>query len=156
LALGTLSRIAGEGGPRRASDGVGEGLAHPVDPDRLGDVLDLLLAQIVEGQRQLVADLVARGAGEADRPGLGERFQPGGDVDPVAEQVAAVDNHIADMDADAELHRLVGGAGGILCRDRRLDRDRTRRRIDRTGEVGDDAVAGGVEDAPAMLADQPV
>jgi hypothetical protein len=33
---------------------------HPVNPDRLRDVLDLLIAQIVETQRQLVADVVAR------------------------------------------------------------------------------------------------
>src|SRR5262249_49679925 len=30
-ALGPLSRIAGEGGPRRVSGGVGEGRAHPED-----------------------------------------------------------------------------------------------------------------------------
>ena len=60
------------------------------------------------------------------------------------------------MDADAELHRLGRAALRVVPRHRRLDRDRTRRRIDRTGEIGDDAVAGGVEDAPAMLGDQPV
>src|SRR5947207_5023094 len=38
LAFGTLSRIAGEGGPRRACDGVGEGCAHAVDPHRPCDV----------------------------------------------------------------------------------------------------------------------
>ena len=45
---------------------------------------------------------------------------------------------------------------GILCRDRRLHRDRALHGIDRAGEVGDDAVAGGVEDAATMRRDQPV
>ena len=48
MALGTLSRIAGEGGPRRVSGGVGEGGAHAIDVPRPRDVLDLLLAQILE------------------------------------------------------------------------------------------------------------
>ena len=35
-----------------AAGGVaGVSVLHPVDPDRLGDVLDLLLAQIVEAER---------------------------------------------------------------------------------------------------------
>ena len=127
---------------------------HPVHPDRLRDVLDLLIAQIVEGQRQLVADLVVRRGRDADRTGLGEGFQPGGDVDPVAEQVVAVDHDVADMHADAELHRFVGGTPGILCGDRGLHRDRALHGIDRAGEVGDDAVAGGVEDAAPVRRDQ--
>jgi len=35
---------------------------HPVHPDRLRDVLDLLIAEIVETQRKLVADVIARGS----------------------------------------------------------------------------------------------
>ena len=58
------------------------------------------------------------------------------------------------MHADAELHRLVAGAACILCRYRSLYRDRTLHGIDRAGEVGDDAVAGGVEDAAPMRRDQ--
>jgi hypothetical protein len=55
LALGTLSRSAGEGGPRRVSVGVGEGCANPEDPHRAGNIFDLLLAQILKDKGQPVA-----------------------------------------------------------------------------------------------------
>ena len=77
-----------------------------VRPDRLGDVFDLLFAEIREYDRQLVANLVAHYRRDTDCTGLGECFQPGGDVDPLAEQVSTVDHNVADMDADAEAHRL--------------------------------------------------
>src|SRR5205823_1600013 len=48
--LGILSRNAGEGGPRRASDGVGEDSADAVNTDRPGDVFQRLIAQVFEGE----------------------------------------------------------------------------------------------------------
>jgi hypothetical protein len=130
--------------------------SHPVDPYRVRDILDLLFAQIVEGQRQLVADVVPRSSRDADRARLGEGFQPGRDIDPIAEQVLAVDHDIADMHADAELHRFVGGMSRILCGDRSLCRDGALEGIDRAGEIGDDAIASGIEDAAPVRRDQPV
>src|SRR5205814_6159239 len=65
------------GGPRSDS----------VDPHRPCDVLDLLLAEILEGEVELVAHLLVRRAAEADAAGLRQRFEPCGDVDPVAEDV---------------------------------------------------------------------
>jgi len=58
------------------------------------------------------------------------------------------------MDADAELHRLLGSAARILCGYRRLHRDGTLHGVDDTGEIGDDAVPGGVEDAAPVRRDQ--
>src|SRR5439155_5766173 len=83
-------------------------------------------------------------------------LQPGGDVDPVTEQVLAINHDIADMDANAELHRLVDGSCRVLRGDRALYRDRALHGIDRAGEVGDDAVAGGVEDPAPMRLDQTI
>ena len=57
------------------------------------------------------------------------------------------------MHADAELHRLAPHAR-VLHRDRRLHCDGTLHGVDRAGEVGDDAVAGGVEDAAPVRRDQ--
>ena len=87
-------------------------------------------------------------------PGSARLFQPSRNIDPVAEQVLAIDHDIADMHADAELHGLVGGSARILYRG--LHRDRALHGVDRAGEVGDDAVAGGVEDAAPVRRDQPV
>jgi hypothetical protein len=127
---------------------------HPIHPDRLCDVLDLLIAQIVEPQRQLVAEVIPRDGRDADRPRLSEGFKASSDVDPVAEQILAVDHDIADMHTNAELHRLVGGTAGVFGSERCLHRDGTSDGIDRAGEVGDDAVTSGVEDAAPVRRDQ--
>ena len=100
--------------------------------------------------------MVARRGRDADRARLGETFHAGGNVDPVAEQVRAIDDNIANMDADAEPHQLVTGVARVLLRDCRLHRDGALDGINRAGEVGDDAVTGGVEDAAAVRRDQPV
>src|SRR5580765_3593872 len=59
-----------------------------VDPDRLGDVLELGLAEI--GSRQIVPPphLPKRLLGETDAARLANTFEPSGDVDAVAHQVA--------------------------------------------------------------------
>ena len=75
----------------------------PEDPDRPGDVLDVLLAQILEGDVEPVADLVAHRRRDADAARLGQRLEPRGDIDAVAEDVAVLDDHVAEIDADAEL-----------------------------------------------------
>jgi hypothetical protein len=47
--------------------------------------------------------VVAHRPGNADPAGLGERFQACRDIDAVAEDVAFLDNDVAEVDADAEL-----------------------------------------------------
>src|SRR6516165_4864411 len=59
------------------------------DPHRLGDVLDPLLAERRESDRQPGSDLVAYSTREANPAGLGQRLQPSGDVDPVAKEIRA-------------------------------------------------------------------
>ena len=112
--------------------------------------------EIVKRNRQLVADLVAHDCRDTDRAGLGEPLQAGGDVDPLAEEVVAVDHNIADMHADAEAHRLVASTAGIFRCDSSLRRDRAREGINGAGEIGDNAIAGGVKNPAAVGCDQPV
>ena len=49
-----------------------------------GDVLDLLFAHIVEHDIELALDIAADPAGDADSARLGERFEPCGNIHPVA------------------------------------------------------------------------
>jgi len=49
----------------------GDSFAKPVNAHRPGDVLDLLLAQILEGEIQLVALLIAHDTADTDPAGLG-------------------------------------------------------------------------------------
>ena len=62
-----------------------------------------------EGERQLVPDLVIRGAGDAQTTRLAERFEARRNVHAVAEDVIAVDDDVADVDADPKNDPLVFG-----------------------------------------------
>jgi hypothetical protein len=70
--------------------------------DRLGDVLDVLLTQILKNQFDLVLDLLINLAGDADAARLGSTFQARCYVDPVAIEVVALDDEVADVDANTE------------------------------------------------------
>jgi hypothetical protein len=91
------------------------------------DILDLLLTQIIEFDRKLVADLVVDSARDAKPARLTKRLQPRGDVHAVAENVARVDDDVTDIDANAKRkpllfwHRLVAGRVPALHRDRARD-----------------------------------
>ena len=63
---------------------------NAVDADRPRDVLDLLLAGILEGEVELVAHLVAHDPADADPAGLRQGFEPGRDIDADAELDAAL------------------------------------------------------------------
>src|SRR6516164_9606823 len=67
---------------------------HPVDPHRAGDVFDLPLAQVLEDEGQPVANLVMDRVGDEHPAGIGQGFDPCGDIDAVAVKVVALDDHI--------------------------------------------------------------
>src|SRR5262249_10999705 len=74
----------------------------------------------------------------------------------VAEQVLPFDDHISEMNADAEPHLLAGRAILVFFFDRVLDRDGALDGIDRAGKIGNDTVASRIEDAAAMGSDQSI
>jgi hypothetical protein len=88
-----------------------------------------LVALVAKQQIELVADMIAYrlGHGNAARPG--DALQPRGNVDPVAEQIVIADDHVAEVDADAQLDpavvRDVLVAGSHAALDRRGTFDRT-------------------------------
>ncbi len=100
--LGQLELVA----PRRwhRLDRGGGARPHPVSQDRFADVLERLLAEKFEGDRQLVADRSPHRIGHADAAGFGQAFEAVGDVDVVAEDLVAIDDDLAEVDADAKLH----------------------------------------------------
>ena len=87
-------------------------------------------------------------------PGSASAFEPRGDVDAVAEDVVAVDDHVAEIDADAELDALA------LCRMPALRSampcwTSTAQRTASTTLANSDQqpVAGGLDDAALVLGD---
>ena len=93
--------------------------------------------------------------GETDRARLGDAFQPRGDIDAVAHQVAvALLDHVAEMDADAELDAAVRPARRRCARPWRSGpRSRSARRRRRCG-TRRGAVARALDDAPVMHGDR--
>ena len=64
-----------------------------------GNVLDLLLAQIVKHKGQSIANVVVNRI-EEHPAGVGQGFDPRSDVDAVPIEVVAFNDHIAEVDAD--------------------------------------------------------
>jgi hypothetical protein len=82
-------------------------------------------------------------------------LEAGGDVDAVAVEAVAVDQDVADVDADAELHPPPRRPRPVQLRQRPLDPDRGPRRADRALEVGHEAVARDPERAAAEIGHDP-
>ena len=83
-------------------------------------------------------------------------LQAGGDVDAVAEDVVALDDDVADVDADAEGNAPILGYLGGAVSHRRLHLDRAAHSIDHARELQQQAVAGGLDDAAAVAGDRRV
>ena len=100
-----IDGLSGNGERRRLRVGIE---SQPIDADRLGDVLELLLTGVFERGVDLAFDLPVGVLGHRHAARLGDRFDPRRDVDAVAEQVAFVGDHVADVDADPECDAPVG------------------------------------------------
>src|SRR5271166_309493 len=59
-----------------------------IDPDRLGDVLQLGWAEIGHGEIKPPLDLPIGVLGQTNRAGLGDALQARGDIDAVAHEIA--------------------------------------------------------------------
>ena len=97
--------------------------------------------------------MVADGARDADAARRRQSLQPRRDVDPVAINVAAVGDHVAEIDADAKAQAALLGEIQIAVGHRALNFGRTAHRVDDAGEFRQHAVAGGLDDPAVMLAD---
>ena len=133
--------------------GGGAGRPDAIDPHLPGDVLQFLLADILEGEVEAAGGVLLDPRRDADAAGLGEAFEPGGDIDPVAEDVAVLDDDVALVDADAELEALFRRGRGVAFGHRALPLGGAAQRVDDAGELDEEPVAGGFDDAPLMLGD---
>ena len=86
--------------------------------------------------------------------GLRNTFQPRSDIDAVAHQVAvAFLDHIAKMDADAELDAALGWQARVALDHPVLHLDGTAHRVHHTAELDEDAIAGAFYDVPIVHRD---
>ena len=126
-----------------------------IDPDRLGDVLELGRAEIADREIEPPLDLPIGVLGETDRAGLGDALQPRGDIDAVAHQIAVgLLDDVAQMNADAELDASLGRQAGVALDHAVLHLDRAAHRVDHAAKLDEAAVAGALDDAPMMRGDR--
>jgi hypothetical protein len=119
--------------------------------NRLRDVFDTLLPDVFQGIREPVADMVAHRARDADPAGFRYRLQPCRDVDAVAVNVVVIRNDISEIDPDTEGYVLVLGYRRIAVDHSALHLDGAAHRIDDARKFHQHAVAGSLNDPPAML-----
>jgi hypothetical protein len=131
----------------------GGGIADPIDAHRPGNVFDLLLAEILKGKGQAVAHLIMNGIGDEHPAGICQGFDPCRDVDAVAIEIVAVNDHVAEIDADAQLNAVVRRDAAVPVGHRLLHLDRATHRIDGAGKLHQQAVASGLDDAAMVLGD---
>src|SRR5262245_36973548 len=130
--------------------------AEAENANRPGNVLDGLLAEISEGERQLIPDLIVSRAGDAQAAWLAQRLQPGSDIDAVAENVITIDDDVANVDADAEDDASILRYRGVAARHGTLDGERAADRIDHAPELDKHAIARRFDDTAAMPCDRGV
>ena len=97
--------------------------------------------------------MVVHGIGDEHSARIGEGLDPGGDVDAVAIEVVALDDHVAEIDTDTQLDTVVPPGTGIALGHRLLHLNSTAHRIDDAGKFHQQAVAGGIDDAALVLGD---
>jgi hypothetical protein len=120
---------------------------------RTGNVLDRLCAKILKGETELVRDLVANDPADADRARIGHHLESGRDVDAIAENVVAIDDDVADVDADPEIDSLLRRRACIALGHATLHVDCTAHSIDHAGKLQQKAIPGGLDDATTVLSD---
>ena len=137
----TASAWTARRGPSRAS-------LDCVDPDRPRDVLERLLAQIGEIRVDFARVCSYAAAEISTSPGPAYPFQPRGDVDPVAQNVVALYQDVAEIDAYA-IHDALGlGCLGGALDHQLLDGDSAFDGSDNRRKFQQQAVAGCLDDRP--------
>ncbi len=113
-----------------------------------------LLAEIGKLGRDFAAHLAKSVFRDADAAGFGDALEPCGDIDAVAEDIVPLDQYVAAMDADAPFHAAFGGYARIALRRQLLQCQGALHGADHRAELDQHAVAGGLDDPPAMMGDE--
>jgi hypothetical protein len=90
---------------------------------------------------------------ETNTPPASASASTRGDVDAVAIEIVALDDHVAQIDADAQFDAVVRRDTRVPLGHRLLHRDRAAHRVDDARKFHKHAVAGGLDDAALVLGD---
>ena len=128
----------------------------PIHADRPGDIFEILLTQIRKGEVEPPGRILLNPRRHANPARIGQGLQAGGDVDPIAKDVALLDDDVTLMDADAKLDLAIRRSVTVPAGNLALDLDRAAERIDNAGELDEEPVAGGLDQPAAMRGNCPV
>jgi len=106
-----------------------------------------------DGEIELVLHLIENIARHTDATGLSQGLEPRSHVHPVPVDVVVLNDDVANVDADAIGEPLFFGDVGVTLTDGMLDFDSTLDRLDSTRELGQNAIAHQLDDAPFTFSD---
>ena len=112
-----------------------------------------MLAEVIEGDVEPVHRVVANGGSDDDVAGRGHLVNARSDVDPVAVQLALVDQNVVDIDADAQGEPLVAGRN-VGVRHLVLDLGRPANGIGRAAELDEQAVTDDTQQLATVRPDR--
>ena len=117
------------------------------------NILDLLLPRRLEREREFLFDFLRHLTRDANPAWSSQLLQPRCDVHPFATAVFAINNHLADVGADAHVEPFLFRHGGVALGHSTLKRHGALDSINHTAELDEEAIAHQLEDSPVMLVD---
>jgi hypothetical protein len=114
----------------------------------------VLLAHELQRQVELALQVVIGRAGHQHTARLAQLFQACGDVHTIAQQVVALDHHVAEVDPDPEHDPTLGRHLGLLRGDALLHRDGAGHGVDHRAELDDGTVTHELDEAALVLGQQ--
>ncbi len=124
---------------------------HGIGPDRAGDILEVLLAQIGELNPDLASDVIVGRRRDADATGFCDALKPRRNVNAVAKDVMGLDNYVADIDADTESNAPVFRITDCKFINAGLELHGSSNRFDRARKLRQEPVTGVLHDAAAVF-----
>ena len=114
--------------------------------------MQVLLAQVFEGDIHLTRSVFLHAGRDADLTGRSQTLEPGRDVDAIAEDVLVLDD-VAHIDPDPRMDLQIGGNRGVPLAHSGLHLGRAAQRIDNRGKFNQEPVAGRLYDPAPMVGD---
>jgi hypothetical protein len=118
---------------------------------RTGYVLESLLAQIRELDRDFAANLIAGRRRDTDATGFGYSLKPSRDVDAIPENVVTLDQDVTEVDPHPVQHTLVLGDILVALGHHSLHSHGALDRIDYRGKLKQHAVPCGLDKTAPVL-----
>src|SRR5262249_28005854 len=125
----------------------------PVHVDRTRNVFDDLLTHVLETKAELVAHLIVHNTRNHDPSRISESLEPCRHVYAITKNIAAIDNDVANIDADSELNTLVDRHIRIPISHSALNINGAAHGVDDTDEFDQNSIARCFDDTASMFRD---